>query len=278
MNPLISVIATTYNWPEALDRVLASLALQSDQNFEVIVADDGSGPETRNLVERFAADAPFPVRHFWQEDEGFRVARCRNGAVSLSRGDYIVFIDGDCCLLPDFITSHRKLMEAGAFVTGKRTFIKQRFTKFILSKKLDCFRWPRGLWFFLALFGQSNRPFQFIKLPQTEQRMWKAADQWEKAQTCNLGVWRSDLMTVAGFDESYQGHGLEDSDFVIRLLRSGLRRKTAEYISPVLHLFHGRPTYGAEQVSNGKRFEKLRAEPERFLAVKSMLATTAPSS
>ena len=273
----ISIIVTTYNWPAALDRVLASIALQSDRNFEVVVADDGSGPETRALIERFSESVSFPVRHFWQEDDGFRVARCRNGAVARAEGDYIIFIDGDCCLFPDFVRAHRGMAEAGAFVTGRRAFIKRRFTDFILSGNRDCFRWPRWVWFLLGLFGQSNRPFQFISLPQTKARVWKLVDQWEKAQTCNLGVWRSDLMKVGGFDESYHGHGLEDSDFILRLLRSGIRRKNMAFNSPVLHLFHGRPSTMAQQptpdgISNRDRFARLLADETRTHAIESMLA------
>ena len=110
---LISIIVSTYNWPEALGPVLDSLMLQSDQDIEVIIADDGSGAKTARLINEKTAVAPFPVKHFWQEDRGFRLARSRNGAVALAAGDYLLFIDGDCAVLPDFVASHRVLMEYG---------------------------------------------------------------------------------------------------------------------------------------------------------------------
>ena len=109
----ISLIITTYNWPQALDLVLRSLEKQQDENFEVIIADDGSKADTAKLVEAFANRVVFPVKHYWHKDDGFRVAAARNGAVALADGEYLVFIDGDCCLLPCFVAWHRKLAEEG---------------------------------------------------------------------------------------------------------------------------------------------------------------------
>src|SRR5689334_9761349 len=78
----IAVIVTTYNRPDALDAVLDAYTVQSDLDFELLVADDGSTARTRELTERFAQHAPFAVAHVWQEDEGFRAAAIRNKALA----------------------------------------------------------------------------------------------------------------------------------------------------------------------------------------------------
>ena len=91
-----AVIITTYNRPDVLQAVLEGYAAQDNDNFELLVADDGSAPPTRRPVEDFATHARFPVRHIWQEDRGFRAAAARNRALAATLADYIVFSDGDC--------------------------------------------------------------------------------------------------------------------------------------------------------------------------------------
>ena len=272
MTSLVSVVVTTYNWPEALGLVLNSLGDQTDRNFEIIIADDGSAGETTRVIENFAAKCSIPVKHYWHEDSGFRVAKARNGAIAMAEGELVIFIDGDCCVMPDFITRHRKAAEAGCLVSGKRVFLKQRLTKTLLARRWTFHKWPRGGLFMLSLFGFANRPFQFIRLPHKGPWLWEHRDCWRKAQTCNLGVFKSDIDRVQGFDEAYEGHGLEDSDFVLRLLRSGLKRKNVEYCSPVLHLYHARGTASREAkraegtISNWSLFnEHLLKDSERFL-------------
>ena len=268
MTSLVSVVVTTYNWPEALSLVLKSLAAQKDRNFEIVIADDGSGDETAQVIKDFTTISPVPVKHYWHEDNGFRVAKARNGAIGLCDGDLVIFIDGDCCVMPDFITRHRKAATKGCLVSGKRVFLKKRLTNTLLARNWAFYKWPRPLLFLIALLGFANRPFQFIRLPHNGPWLWEHETCWQKAQTCNLAVFKSDIDRVQGFDESYQGHGWEDSDFVLRLLRSGLKRKNVEYCSPVLHLFHDRKIAQRHEGGNdnGKLFkEMLLPDVERYL-------------
>ncbi len=275
---LVSVVVATYNWPTALAMVLKSLLDQKDRHFEIIVADDGSKDETRDLIARFANQSDVPIRHFWQEDRGFRLSEVRNGALKLCQGDLTIFIDGDCCVMPDFIAKHRAAATRGCFVTGKRVFLKRRFTEFVMRNRPSFHKWPRAALFGLGITGQCNRPFQFMPLPQSHKSMWQYETSWKKAQACNLAVFREDIDKIAGFDEAYQSHGLEDSDFILRLIRAGVRRKNLEYSSPVLHLFHARKIAqrhsGASD--NGLLFRTLEADTQRFHPQQSMfLAQTA---
>src|SRR5262245_58906989 len=120
---LISVIVTTYNREDALDAVLAALSRQSDRAFEVVIADDGSGPSTAAVVESWRSRVGVPLSHVWQADRGFRAAEIRNRALLVTRGGYCVFLDGDCIARPDFIATHRRLAEPGWFVTGNRVLL-----------------------------------------------------------------------------------------------------------------------------------------------------------
>ena len=102
----ISVIVATYNWPSALRLSLQSLMRQTAHNFEIVVADDGSRNETRELIESLAKTSHVPIIHSWQEDIGFRLARSRNQAVLKSHGDYLIFVDGDCIVPKDLSLIH----------------------------------------------------------------------------------------------------------------------------------------------------------------------------
>ena len=79
-----------------------------------MIADDGSGPETKKVVEDFQKIFPVPLIHAWQKDLGFRLAASRNNACKLSSGDYLIFLDGDCIPKKDFVEKHRKLADACA--------------------------------------------------------------------------------------------------------------------------------------------------------------------
>jgi glycosyltransferase involved in cell wall biosynthesis/GT2 family glycosyltransferase len=233
----ISIIVTTYNRPDALDAVLRGLARQSDKEFEIIIADDGSGAETAALVKSWRSRLVQPLTHVWQEHRGFRAAEMRNRAILASRGAYCIFLDGDCIPRIDFVLEHRQLAEAGWFVVGNRVLMSRRLTDRVLSQALE----PE-LWTFMeacrARFsGDINRLAPLLQARLGPVRKIRP-QYWWGARSCNLAVWRSDLDRVDGFDGSYVGWGLEDSDLLIRLLRSGVNRKDGRFSTGVLHLWH----------------------------------------
>ena len=131
-----SVIITTYNRPDALAAVLEGFRNQSKTDFEVVITDDGSTQDTADLIGHLARQMPFPVRHVWQEDKGFRAAAARNRAIAASSGDYVIFVDGECIPFPDFITTHLRLAESGWFVAGNRILMNPSFTRRVLAEQL----------------------------------------------------------------------------------------------------------------------------------------------
>ena len=237
MNKLISVIVTTYNWPEALLACLNSLSTQYDKNFEVIIADDGSTTSTKALITVFMAKQALNLRHVYHEDCGFRAGTIRNKAVALSQGEYLIFIDGDCITLPHFIARHRQMAETGYFVPGNRVLISQDYTQTVLQTKLALQQQSLGFFLKLRLSAKINRLLPLVYLPFSHHR-YRQAKNWHKAMTCNLGVWKQDFLAINGFDEVFQGWGYEDSDLVIRLIHQGIRRKEGRFALPVLHLWH----------------------------------------
>jgi glycosyltransferase involved in cell wall biosynthesis len=237
MTALISVIVATYNRPDALDAVLRSLSRQDDQGFEVIVADDGSRPDTATVVENWKQRLPHRVVHVWHPDDGFRLAEIRNRAIGAAAGDYCIFLDGDCLARPKFIGTHRALAEPGWFVTGNRLLLSKALSERILREQLAPEQWTLMHWWNLRLSGEIKRLAPLVTVSLGPLRRLRRQD-WRGAQGCNLGIWRSDLLKVDGFEGAFASWGREDSDILIRLMHAGLQRKDGRMATGVLHLWH----------------------------------------
>jgi glycosyltransferase involved in cell wall biosynthesis len=234
---LISVIVTTYNREDALDAALRALAHQTDRNFEIVIADDGSRPDTARVVDGWKARLPLPLKHVRHEHLGFRGGEIRNRGIRASAGELCIFLDGDCLAAADFIAAHRRLREPGRFVTGNRILLSPELTETVLRRNVEAERWNFAALLQRRLRGGINRLLPTLRLPLGPLRRLNGRT-WEGAQTCNLAVARADLERIDGFDCAYTGWGLEDSDLVVRLLHAGVRRKDGRFATGVLHLWH----------------------------------------
>ncbi len=232
-----SVIIATYNRPDTLAAVLEGFRVQSNHDFEVVIADDGSAEDTAALIGDLAQQMPFRVLHVWQEDRGFRLAAIRNRSIVASSGEYIIFVDGDCIPFPDFIAAHLQLAEPGWFVAGNRILMSRFFTKRVLAEKLRVQSWGLLKWVYARARGWINRLLPLLWLPDGRFRK-REPHRWNKARGCNLAMWRQDLFKVNGFDEQYEGWGHEDADIAVRLIRAKVWRKEGRFALPVLHLWH----------------------------------------
>jgi glycosyltransferase involved in cell wall biosynthesis len=189
------------------------------------------------LVEAWKAKVGHRVEHVWHEDRGFRAAEIRNHAVLVSRGDYCIFLDGDCIARPDFVAIHRRLAEPGAFVTGNRILLSRDLTATVLNEKQSPENWNASRWISERMRGGVNRLSALLRLPLGPLRGLRG-NAWQGARSCNLAIWRRDLNRVDGFDADYSGWGKEDSDIIVRLLHAGVRRKDGVFATGVIHLWH----------------------------------------
>jgi glycosyltransferase involved in cell wall biosynthesis len=232
-----AVIVTTYNRPDALAVVLEGYCRQSDHDFGLIVADDGSKAETTEVVRTFARQAPFSLTHVWQEDRGFRAAAIRNRAVASTSAEYVIFTDGDCVPSHHFVRAHKQLAEPGYFLGSNRVLLSAELSQRVVRERLPMYAWSGIDWALSWSRRDVNRVLPLVTLPDGPFRKWRP-DRWEGIKTCNLSAWRTDLIRVNGLDESYEGWGLEDSDLVIRLLHAGVNHKSARFAATVFHLWH----------------------------------------
>ncbi len=277
MPELISIIVATYNSAEALDAVLGSLSRQGDRGFEVLVADDGSGPATAAVVECWKSRTNVVIGHVWHEHRGFRAGLIRNRAILASRGDYCIFLDGDCLARPDFVATHRRLAQPGWFVAGNRILLSPEFTMQILRERFEPESWGRATWVSVRARGHINRIAPMLKLPLGPLRKINAK-RWEGARGANLAVRKSDLIRVDGFDAQYDGWGLEDSDIIVRLIRSGVRRKDGRFATGVLHLWHPEADRSHLGANRARLEALLKSDRVRAVVGLSKLAQESPAT
>jgi glycosyltransferase involved in cell wall biosynthesis len=230
--PALSILLTTYNKPRELERVLEGFRHQTYRDFEVLVCDDGSGPETKQLIEAFAVDAGFPVEHVWHEDDGFRLARSRNNGGRVARGETLVFIDGDCVPAPDFLAKHVELAQEGAFLVGERWLYEKDEADQVTVASIA-----------------SGEAFAQVPVRETRRlRSMRWKDRWyvasgtkpdrPKLLGCNFSVPLAQFRAVNGVDERYVGWGQEDEDQRRRLVMRGFTPRTAIGLANCIHLWH----------------------------------------
>ena len=235
----ISVLFTTYNSPDWLQKVLWGWSQQSDKDFEIVIADDGSGGETRAVIENFTSKCPIPVKHIWQEDNGFRKCRILNKAIVAAEGEYIVMSDGDCIPRADFLAQHRKYAEPGYYLSGGYFKLPMSTSELISKEDILSQRCFDKKW----LIRNGVKPtIKFMKLTagplraQLLNALTTTKPTWNGA---NASCFRSDAIKVNGFDERMRYGGL-DVEFGYRLKNAGIKPKQIRYSAVCIHLDHSR--------------------------------------
>ena len=225
----LTLIITTYNWPESLLLVIDSIKRQTILPDEIIFADDGSTESTKDLITSFKKGFDIKIIHSWQEDIGFRASRSRNNAISKSSGDYIILIDGDMILHTNFIKDHIDSAEPGFFIQGSRVNLSENLTKIALEEKKINFSF-----FSLGLKNRKNSIYsRFLSLLFSN----KTSD-LRGIKSCNMAFYRQDCLKINGFNNGFEGWGREDSEFIVRLTNSGVRRKNIRFNAIQFHLWH----------------------------------------
>jgi glycosyltransferase involved in cell wall biosynthesis len=234
-----SVILSTYNSTEWLEKVLVGFSAQTEKDFELIIADDGSGDETRLLIEQYQKTLPFPVVHVWQEDVGFQKSRILNKAIVASQSDYLIFTDGDCIPRKDFVEIHLAKRDKNCFLSGGYFKLSRTVSEAITLQNIvnqDCFsmNWlqSKGL----------KKSIKSIKI--TSKGIFSDLMNWVTPTKAtwnghNSSGWKTDIVKVNGFNEDMQYGGL-DRELGERLFNAGLRSKQIRYSAICIHLDHER--------------------------------------
>jgi GT2 family glycosyltransferase len=231
-------VISTYDWPAALDAVLRALAEQSDPSFLLVVADDGSGPDTKRLVDRWRSCFGARLVHEWQPDEGFRLARVLNLGSQAVEADYLAFMHGESIPRRHFVRALRSCIEPGWFVAGRRVDVSEALTRRILAEHVPVHRWGMAQWLrswphagsIGALTRRDRRRVGNQGVPEFVPH--------DRSYGYLLGVYRKDFERVNGYDMRFEGWGEEDVDIAVRLRRIGLRCGHAGPDGTLIHLSH----------------------------------------
>lgn len=226
---MITVVVATYEWPAALALTLRSLAEQTMLPGEVLVADDGSGPETERLAAGLAPSYPVPLRYLRQEHRGFRLARLRNLALAHATLPYVIQLDGDLVLHPRFVEDHRRAARPGCFVRGSRVFLPAGLSGALLAGRRSLPRvWEREL----------GKRWAALRAPWLAGALLARPPRADDLRGHHLACWRADAVRVNGYDERFAGWGCEDDEFAARLLAAGLGLRRLRFAALAYHLHH----------------------------------------
>ncbi len=240
--PKASVIMTTYNSPRHLELAMTALLVQSELDFELHIADDGSTAETAELVSAFSKNAPFPVIYSWQPDEGYRKTKILNEAIRKSKADYLIFIDGDCVVHKDFIKMHLAFRQTGHYLAGRRVDLGPKYSQeltpqMILNQSLHAF--TPGL-IKSCIEGDSQYWHRAVPVYNSLLRKLLKMENVDDMKGCNFSVDRDVVFKINGFDEDYQGYAREDTDLELRLQKFGLKIKSLKGAALQYHVWHAR--------------------------------------
>lgn len=235
----ISVIISTYNSEEWLEKVLWGYEIQTEKNFELILADDGSKQPTFDLIKKMQKEASYPIVHVWQEDEGFQKSRILNKSLVVAKSDYVLMSDGDCIPRADFIEIHLKHKEKGYFLSGGYFMLPMEISKAITKADIfsqNCFKldWlrERGL-------KASFKNQKLISEGLLQDFLNKTTPTNASWNGHNASGWKEDILNVNGFDERMQ-YGGQDRELGERLMNAGVKSKQIRYSAICIHLDHPR--------------------------------------
>jgi glycosyltransferase involved in cell wall biosynthesis len=231
MSPRASVILSTYNQPRVLDLALHGYARQSTRDFEILIGDDGSGPETAELIEKHAKELPVPLIHVWQPDAGFQKAKAVNRAVLRSRGEWLIFSDGDCIPSRTFVEEHLAAARPRTFVVGGHIRLSAEETEALTPEQVESGAFEE----FGSAWERAN-----LRLMHVKSLFYIAIRKRRKPKFygLNFSLSREDFFAVNGYDSTYKNIAKEDSDLRNRMQLAGYRPVSLWHRARVYHQHH----------------------------------------
>lgn len=259
----VSVIISTYNNPAWLEKVIWGYELQTYKDFEFIIADDGSGEETRKLIERYQSSSSMPIVHVWHPDDGFQKSAILNKAVAASTTDYLLFSDGDCIPRKDFLETHVKYAEQGYFLSGGYFKLPMQTSKAITFEDVE-----NGNAFDTQWLHENGlkKTYKELKLVShgLQQRLLNFLTPTKPTWNGHgSSGWKKDILAVNGYNEEMQ-YGGQDRELGERLVNYGIKGKQIRYSAVCVHLDHKRGYNTPESISKNV---KIRRETRHFRKV-----------
>lgn len=255
MNFETSVIISTYNQPDWLRKVLIGYETQSFKNFEIIIADDGSKQETKELIEAFKKQSKLTICHVWQEDDGFRKTKILNKAILKSQASYLIFTDGDCIPRSDFVDTHLQLKQNNCFLSGGYFKLPKHISELISEKDIKTQRCFDKKWLITQGLKKSFKINKLTASGLKQILLNKFTPTKATFDGMNVSVYRNDVIKVNGFDERME-YGGEDREIGERLMNLGVKPIQIRYSAICLHLNHERSYVNETALEKNKAIRK----------------------
>lgn len=261
-----SVILSTYNAEAWLEKVIWGLNSQTENDFEIIIADDGSTPKTKELLDALRPLIKMPLLHVWQEDNGFQKSQILNKAIVASNSDYLIFTDGDCIPRNDFVEAHLKYREKGYFLSGGYFMLPMDVSKLISKQDIlqqDCFDLDWLLSKGLKKTFKGNK----LKAKRLVSKILNAVTPTKPTWNGhNASGWKKDILEINGFNQEMQ-YGGEDRELGERLINKGIKAKQIRYSAICIHLDHSR---GYVSEAAWKKNFEIRAHTQKNKVVRTV--------
>lgn len=263
----LSVIFSTYNSEEWLEKVIIGFSVQTFRDFEIIIADDGSKEATKTLIDKLRKEITIPIIHIWQEDKGFQKSQILNKAIIASTSDYLIFTDGDCIPRQDFVEVHNNNREQGYFLSGGYFKLPMDISKVITKKDIiaqNCFdlKWlkEQGL-------KSSSKNLKFIASGLSAKILNFITPTNASWNGHNSSGYKKDLVEINGFNQEMQ-YGGQDRELGERLYNSGVKSKQIRYSAICIHLDHKR---GYVNKETWKKNYNIRANTRKNKLIKTLI-------
>ena len=246
-----SVIFTTYNHPQWLEKTLWGFSRQSYRDFEIVVADDGSGPENRAVIESLKSQIDIPLQHIWQQDDGFQKCRILNKAIVASQGEYLIFTDGDCIPHPDFVKNHVELAAENTMLSGGYFKLPIDVSRAITRQDILDGNATRPSWLLkhgVAFTPKITKLFSHPLIGSVLDALTITRATWNGHSS---STWKKHIIATNGFDERMQ-YGGQDREFGERLMNMGIKTRQVRYRCSCVHLDHGRGYARPESIARNR--------------------------
>ena len=258
-NPTCSLIIATYNWVPALQISFESILKQSLMPNEIIIADDGSTEETKELIDNYKKKFTIPLKHVWQPDEGYQLATIRNKAFAIATSDYIIQVDGDLILHPQFVGDHINFSKENTFVCGTRALLNEEMTQKLIKEQ--------GTISISTLYQNLKKKYNAFR----SKPLSLLNDLWQRSESnihyvlgCNMAFWKKDLLKINGYNEVFNGWGKEDNDIAFRLTNAGIKLRFLKFGAIAYHLHH-KPAVMSSLKANEELFKKSKKDKLTYI-------------
>lgn len=248
---MISVIVSTYNSPEWLRKVVWGFGAQTQRDFQLVIADDGSRDETAQAIRALRDETGLNIKHVWQEDDGFQKSRILNKAIHVADGDYLAFTDGDCIPRNDFLEIHARRRRPGCFLSGGYFKLSMEVSRAITRDDIVAQRPFDYRW--LVAHGQprTHKGLKLTASPLARRVLNALTPTRPTWNGHNASCWKADALAVNGYDERMQ-YGGQDREFGERLVNRGIRGLQIRYSAIVVHLDHKRGYATPESIAKNR--------------------------